>query len=205
MSIVDLSNRLTNNFDDYYRFVKSSDSLIFVSNTVPLADGPSSLELTVGDTWFDCNDNIAYDVSSNGVAIKAGTAAVIQTEQIVGVPSNVFGLMTGKGKFIFQGVMISPSKIDPGFQDHLRIGLYNGGKEVVTLKKGDPFCSCCFFQLESNVDAPRRTLPLIPRRAFSNLPLARRLGLFVKREWGWLLTILIALASLGVTLYFRKK
>lgn len=201
MSIVDLKTRLTQDFSVFNRYLKSSDSMVFVDGRVLMVDGPSSLELTVGDTWYDCSDNISYVISDHGLTIKPSSAVVIDTEQLVGLPTNVFGLVTGKGKFIFQGVMVSSGKIDPGFQDHLRIGLYNGGKEFVTIKRGDAFCSCCFFQLESNIDAPRRALPLIPRRVLSSLPFARRLWLFAKREWGWLLTLLLALLSLLGTLY----
>jgi dUTPase len=202
MSIVDLNHRLTENYEDYYRLNKSSDSLVYVNGEVLLVDGPSSLELTVGETWYDCNDGINYEVLNNGnLTIKSGSAAVIETEQIIGLPTNIFGLVTGKGKFIFQGILVSSGKIDPGFHDHLRIGLYNGGKEPLILKRGDAFCSCCFFQLESNVDAPRRSLPLIPRKAFSSLPAARRLILFFRRDWGWILSILFALLSFIVSLY----
>lgn len=201
MSIVDLEARLTSEFQHFQKNDKSSDSLIFLKGTIKLEEGAASLELTVGDKVFNCREYQYRNIPSEGFVIKPGASVVIDTEQVIGLPANVFGLVTGKGKYIFQGILISSGKIDPGFYDQLRIGLYNGGSEQITLKRGDPFCSVCFFQLESNQEAVSRKLPMTPMRYPIPLSIRRRIILFFNREWGWLLTILIALLSLMVSIY----
>lgn len=53
MSVIDLETRLTKNWDDYHRNLKSSDSLIFIEPyNFNIDDGPSSLDLTVGERFY---------------------------------------------------------------------------------------------------------------------------------------------------------
>ncbi len=200
MSLIDLSRRVTQRFEDYERYSKSSDSLILVDGPVLLDDGPASLELTIGDGWFHCSDNRLYAIPNDGLQLKPKDSIVVETVQVIGVPLNICGLVTGKGKFIFQGIFISSGKIDPGFCAKLRVGLYNGGDEIVILKKGDPFCYCCFFAMETNLDVSRRKGDLSPKKFLPELPKGTKVKNFLKANWAWLLTTLIAIISLIISI-----
>ncbi len=201
MSVIDLTRRLTHSYEDYTRCTKSSDSLVFVDTEVRLDDAPASFDFTVGDGWFNCTDNRYYAIPEDGLSLRPRESVVIETRQVVGVPLNAFGLVTGKGKFIFQGVLVSSGKIDPGFCDKLRIGLYNGGHEVVTIRKGEAFCTCCFFELESSFEVARRKSNISPSSIHPAVPFHIRATSFLKKHWGTVITLLIALASLIISIF----
>jgi len=206
VSIVDLQNRLTTNYDDFYKLNKSSDSLVYVKGTILIDDGPATLDLSVGDSWFDCTNNTYYEIPLGGFSLKSGTSAVIETEQTIGMPANVFGLVTGKGTYIFKGIQISSCKIDPGFCSTLRIGLYNAGQQTVSFQRGDAFCSCCFFELESHVDAPSRRDTLVPKNPPTRFPTRQKIATYLKKEWRWLLTLALSILAFIVAIwgFFRK-
>ena len=83
---------------------------------------------------------------------------------------------------IFQGLIVSPGKIDPGFDDYLKIGIFNAGPKTVRLNRGAPFCSCCFLQMESHVEAPHHRAPAaVPRKAKMRLSL--QVKRFLQSEW----------------------
>jgi dUTPase len=201
MSIIDLSRRLTDNYEEYARHTKSTDSLVYVDPIVRLEDGPSSFDLTVGDGWFNCSDSRYYAIPNEGVTLRPRDSIVIETRQAVGVPLTAFGLVTGKGKFIFRGVLVSSGKIDPGFCDKLRIGLYNGGHEEVVIKKDEPFCTCCFFEVESSFSVVRRRSSIGPSMILPALPVRVRATAFFKKNWGMLFTLLIAFISLIISIF----
>ena len=200
MSVIDLSYRLTDDYGDYERHTKSTDSLIYIDPIVKLEDGPASCDLTVGDGWFNCSDNRYYAIPDGGITLRPHKSIVIETQQTIGVPLTAFGLVIGKGKFIFQGILISSGKVDPGFYGQLRIGIYNGGNEDVILGRGEPFCVCSFFGIDTNFGMVRRRDSIGPSTILPSLPMRLRVSDFFKRNWGKILTILIALASLVISI-----
>jgi deoxycytidine triphosphate deaminase len=174
MSVLDLTERLTKDPDQFRKLNKSSDSLVLVSSHLD-PDG-SSIDLSVGSSWFDCKDGKSYLIPEDGLELHANGFAVIETNETVALPHNVFGLVVGKGSYIFKGVMISPSKIDPTFHDHLRIGIFNSGRLSVRLEKGEPFCSCCFFMMESD------SIRAAPRDSFGPRPVSHPVPRSVRFE-----------------------
>ena len=199
MTVVDLSRRLTSSVEEYERFLKSSASLIFIEGPIRLDDGPASLELTVGEAWFSCEGDGYYAMPEEGLTLKPGTSAVIETEQVIGLPHNVFGIVTGKGKFIFQGVFISSGKVDPSFYAKLRIGVFNGGRSSITLRKGDPFCYVTFFEMETHTTISRQRGDVSPRRRLPREPFMKRVETFLHANWKWLVGVSIAVASLIIS------
>ncbi len=115
MSLINLRHRLTRDLREFDRYSRSSDSLIYVDREIEPGDGDASLDLTVGEAWFHGGDNTEYRIQGDGLSLKPDQSCVVETNEQIGVPANAFGLVTGKGKFIFQGVLVSPCKIDPGF------------------------------------------------------------------------------------------
>lgn len=200
MGVIDLSVRSTADVEEYSKNVKSSDSLVLITPEYRLDDGPASVELQVGEGWFDSKDNRFYAIPDSGLQLGPGQSAVLETRQVVGVPLNVFGMVTGKGKFIFKGIHVSSGKIDPGFNSKLRIGLYNAGHDSVSLQSGDSFCSCCFFDMQTNLDHPLRVGDLGPSRIVPSVPRRMRFSAFLSQNWGKLVTISISLAALVISL-----
>ncbi|QKZ15094.1 dCTP deaminase domain-containing protein [Spirosoma sp. KUDC1026] len=155
MAVVDLETRLTKDWKIYNSNLKSSDSLIYISPHIDnIEDGPSSLDLSVGNKFLFQDSGKYYIMPEDGVYIEPFSAILIETEQRICLPLNVFGIVIGKGHQIYQGTFISSGKINPGFQGKLNIGLYNGSRKKILIKKGQPLCSCVFFQMESNKTNP---------------------------------------------------
>jgi deoxycytidine triphosphate deaminase len=157
MSIIDLKVRLTSSLDNFHKNSRSSDSLIYINKDCLLDDGPNSVDLTIGKRCFLPKEGKYYTISDDGFKLLPFQSILIETAEIVAIPYNVFGMVTGKGKLIFQGIFISAGKIDPGFHSNLIIGLYNGGSDSIVVKKGNPLCSCFFIQTESIADQNRVT------------------------------------------------
>jgi deoxycytidine triphosphate deaminase len=205
MSVINLRHRLTTDLQEFERHKKSSDSLIYVDRPIEPGDGAASLDLTVGEGEFHGRTNAYYRIGDDGVSLKPGESCVVETAETISVPPNAFGLVTGIGKYIFWGVLVSSGKMDPGFYGQLRIGLYNGGDEAAQFRKGEPFCTVCFLDSDSSLDAARKKPDLRPPRLLPKLPFAERLRIFALREWGWILSVSIALASLIVAIISLRK
>jgi len=200
MSVIDLSTRITGDWDIYHAYKKSSDSFIYVvPNTFILDDGPASIDFTVGERWFLENDQTAYDVG-DGIVLNPSQAVLIETAEKLAVPYNVFGLVTGKGSKIFQGAFISTGKINPGFNDNLKIGIYNGSKKRIKLMKNIPLCTCVFFEMESNLKNP----PNESRNSGSGVirPISRwrRFTIWIKENKEWL-SVIVSIFALLISLF----
>ncbi len=155
MGVIDLNVRLTKEWGQYNDFLKSSDSLIFIDPDTFIGDDlPSSIHLTVGKRCFHLKDNVYYDIPIDGIQVKPFTTILVETEQKLGLPFNIFGLVTGKGNLIFKGAFVSSAKIDPGFQGKLRIALFNGSDNMLIIKNGDPLCSCVFLNMDTSMRTP---------------------------------------------------
>jgi deoxycytidine triphosphate deaminase len=219
MSVVDLTKRVTRDQSHYDAFACSADSLIRVVTKGELRlnnSEPATIDLTIGDSWYHSREHVTYEISPEGLTLRPGRSAVVFTEESLEVPHNVFGLLTGKGELIFKGVFISTGKIDPGFRNQLRIGVFNNGPEPITLKRGDVFCSCCFFMMESHLRGnPRDTAP--KPSAKPHVEKRRtRVRHFLKALWqpphlqqtlialGTIASFAVALAALLLVLFGKK-
>lgn len=146
-----------------------------------------------------------YTLDENGIKVKPGKSVVVYTKEHIRTPFNVFGLVTGKGKYIYQGCMVASGKIDPGFDGHLKICFYNGGKRSVILKPNEPFCTVFFIDTAYTLSAPlyasmERTQPIDTAvgkwRAFC---------IWVKKNWISLLALFLSVpAALHWFLEFLK-
>ncbi|HEX4808660.1 MAG TPA: hypothetical protein VH325_07015 [Bryobacteraceae bacterium] len=136
MGVLDLSVRMTDSWDSYHKYASSSDSLVFISPLPQLTDGPSSVDLMVGERCYKQNED-RYFLIGEGVTLGARQSLLVDTAEKVATPYNVFGLVTGKGSQIFKGTFISTGKINPGFNNKLKIGIYNGSNNPFIIRRGE--------------------------------------------------------------------
>jgi len=152
MAIVHLQKRITDNIDKYIKYLRSSDSLIFVKgNWKTDESGPDCLSLTVGKCWYDNGRYIEID-SKKGIKIKPHASVVLETTEEIALPYNMYGLLFGAGSNIYKGSFISNGKIDPGFSGKLRIGYHNGSNKTIILKTGDKLAYCIFIGTECGIE-----------------------------------------------------
>ncbi len=144
MSLIDLKDRITDDWILYNKQKKSFKSKIFVSNGIKLDnDSYKTLNLTVGDSYWKNGVEIA--IPKNGIKLKSNESILISSKQKIALPYNVFGVITGVGTNIFKQQFISAGKIDCGYNGNLKVALYNGNKGVVTFKSDDLLAGCNFF------------------------------------------------------------
>lgn len=194
MSVLDLKRRITNDRDAYQQALRSDDSLVYV-DPLPQEIEAASLDLTVGQFIFDSKSGDKLGLSGEGYTLRAGHSVVVYTAERVYLPLNVLGLLSGKGSLIYYGVFISQGKIDPGFQDYLKIGLYNGSKAPLQLKTGMPICSCSLFQMETHVQevlTRQSSEPVKPLRP----TVVQRIKAFWAAHWQFTITTIIAILVL---------
>lgn len=152
MAIVHLNKRVTNSTDEYNKYLRSSDSLIFVKgNWTADESGPDCLSLKVGECWYDNARYIEID-SKKGIKIKPHGSIVLETAEEIALPLNMYGLLFGAGSNIYKGAFISSGKIDPGFSGKLRIGYHNGSDKTTILKRGDKLAYCIFIGTECGLE-----------------------------------------------------
>lgn len=163
MSAILLKRRLTSSEEDYRKALRSDKSLILIS---PMAESfdPVSVDLSVGDRIFESETSTQRGIPEEGITLRPRRAIVVYRKERLCVPHNVFGIVSGKGSLIYYGVFVSHGKIDPGFQDNIRVGLLNGSNRPIQIKPGMMICSCSFFQMDyagryMNADKPTIFVP----------------------------------------------
>lgn len=155
MSVVDLNVRLSSNRDNCEISKKSSESLIYTDADLSVLDkNPMSVDLSVGDVYILPGDSSTYKIEKDGLKVKPKQSVVLYTKEKFILPLNVFGLVTGKGKYIFQGCMVASGKIDPGYSGTLKVCFFNGGKTTVRIKTGDVFCTVFFMDGDCTLNSP---------------------------------------------------
>jgi len=109
-------------------------------------------DLRVGPLFRDHRNPRWQTLGSNDkIYMLPGTAVIIQTEELVEFPKKCFGEIFPKVTLLDNGIANITSKVDPGFHGHLRITVFNHGKQTVPLSRGDQFCSLNVFDVRGLV------------------------------------------------------
>ncbi|MFJ7363277.1 hypothetical protein ACIQWQ_04030 [Peribacillus frigoritolerans] len=197
--IIDLNSRTTSDWNRYCEYVKSRDSLIYIDKKNVKGEGVGCLDFTVGNRWYNPADKQWYAIPEHGLTLKANESITIETQEQLGIPLNVFGVVTGVGRNIYTGGIVSTGKIDPGFNSKLRIGFFNSSKRKKTIKSGDVLCSCYFIQTETSAETPlekyfdeEQKLPSMRGYKFRK---------FVISNWSKIIPIVISLVALYIAFY----
>jgi dUTPase len=198
LSVINLNQRLTTSWEDYNAQLKAPDSRIFVDGTGTVLDSPITLALTVGCNWLHGTDERFYAIPDEGIDVKPRDTVIVETAEDIGLPFNVFGLVTGKGTYIFRGLQVSSGKIDPGFRGKLRIGIYNGSNRPRRLQKAAVFACAFFMQTDLCLDEPLKSYESFTTTQAERAPWHQRLGDWLGLNWRSLIPIAVALGSLIV-------
>ena len=149
MALINLNKRVTDKWEVRCDNLESPDSFIYIKDRAnEKVANPASMEIEVGDVYILPRNGQQYKIPEEGLSIDPKQSVVIYSRQKISLPYNAFGLITGKGNYIFQGCFISSGKIDPGFDGFLKIGFYNGSNKQILLKKGIGFASVFFINTD---------------------------------------------------------
>lgn len=184
MAVVDLFNRCSDDNAICEKCKLSPESLIYISPR-PSSErlSPISCDLTIGLECYRPNVGKSYSLDENGIKIKPGESVVIYTKERIRTPLNVFGLVTGKGKFIYQGCMVASGKIDPGFDGLLKICFYNGGKKAVVLKPDEAFCTVFFIDTSYTLSSPFYSMAEKPNPYETAAGTYRKIQIWLSKHW----------------------
>lgn len=195
MPIVNLRKRHTSDFDEFSKYEKSSDSLVFSNGEMKLDDsGPDCMTLSAGECWYDKGRYVAID-PDKGIKVRPHEGVVIETLEHIALPLNIYGLIFGAGSNIYKGAFVSNGKIDPGYNGKLRIGYHNASNDVMTIRTGDKLAYVLFVTSETNLDNASKALK-IQAPEISILTKKEKVLSWLKKNWYNSAAIIIALASL---------
>lgn len=115
---------------------------------------PSSYDMRIGKRALVSHSEAEADVEKNGsVPIKPGEFALLTTHEKVKLASNVAGHIGVKSYYTRKGlVLLAGLQIDPGFEGHLVLGIYNAAPRQLVLDYLSPFCTVEFHKLARPVE-----------------------------------------------------
>jgi deoxycytidine triphosphate deaminase len=112
-----------------------------------------SYDLRIGRKYRDHRESDPKEIPPGGiVTLNPGSAIIIETEEYVHLPRRLFGIIAPKVSLLENGLSTTFSKVDPGYNGHLLITLFNLGQKVRQLKRGSTFCA---FTLLTVADGAR--------------------------------------------------
>jgi dCTP deaminase len=103
---------------------------------------------------------------TGSLTLAAGDFALVLTKESVKLPMNMAGEIGMRSTLARMGLILLHGKqIDPGFEGHLRFGLFNASPRKVTLDFGDDICMVEFHHLNTkSTKIPPRNEDLIQGR-----------------------------------------
>lgn len=181
--IIDLSRRSTDDLVAFDAARDSPDSLVYVSPKTSVTAG-TTIPIAAGANYFHQLTGARVPLGKE-VSVASGDFVVIESLQRIKVPRNMFGLIHGKGRALFRGVMVAPGKIDPSFSGHLRIYIFNAGRAEVAIAAGEVIASIVFQIVEATYQGMEvgEGFPAIPPRP----GFFKRVLLKIRRlpKWVW--------------------
>jgi len=110
---------------------------------------PCSYDGRAGREVLVSGNNKLIDLSkANSVTLRPGDFALIITHESFHLPLNMAGNIGMKSGLARRGlILLAGMQIDPGFEGHLRLGLYNCGGRPITIDYLDPICLIEFHRL----------------------------------------------------------
>jgi dCTP deaminase len=112
----------------------------------------ASYDLRVGNKYKDHrNDTIQALNKGEYIELLLGNAVIIQTEEEVRLPRELFGQILPRVSLLELGIANTPSKIDPGYAGHLLITTFNHGKRTEKLRREQRFCSLHRLTVEDGI------------------------------------------------------
>jgi dCTP deaminase len=116
-----------------------------------------SYDLRIGAVYKDHRDGGRRDLPDDGsedsfITLLPGGAVVIETEEDLHMPRGMFGYIVPRVKWLQEGVSNTLSKVDPGYNGHLLVTLFNLGRKTATIPRKECFCSLVVHRVGTDPD-----------------------------------------------------
>lgn len=115
-----------------------------------------SYELALGEEVFITNEETKRLLRpGEQISIPPGQMALLITEEVVHVPTNLIGLISIKFKHKSRGLVnVSGFHVDPGFKGRLIFSVYNASPRPVLLTRGSAVFIIWFCSLDNQAAQP---------------------------------------------------
>ena len=115
----------------------------------PNRQQPCSYDARVGKEALVSRNYTLVDLSkANSITLQAGDFGLIMTHETFRLPLNIAANIGMKSSWARRGlILLAGMQIDPGFDAHLRLGLYNSSGRAITIDYLDPICTIEFHRL----------------------------------------------------------
>lgn len=198
MAIVDLKSRLSSNRDECEASKMSAESFIYIDSNIDVLEAnPMSIDLKVGDICLLPGNSRTYRIDEHGIKVKPKKSVVIYSKEKFVLPLNVFGLVTGKGTYIFQGCIVASGKIDPGYRGNLKVCFFNGGRSAVTIRPGDVFCTVFFMDGDRTLMSPLADYQENPNPSLSTYGYYEKSKEWFLNNWYKVLSVAVPAITIG--------
>jgi dUTPase len=143
----------------------ATGSLIKGSSSAALTRG-AAVELSVGDIFMPGAAGSAPGSPSNpihDVCLCQGETAVIRTLEELNLDQDHAAVAFPAAFVSLQGLlMTNPGYVDPGYVGPLHVTVINMGRQPYSIKRGERFMRCLFFELDSTAKSkyPQRPSPI---------------------------------------------
>lgn len=110
----------------------------------------ASFDLTLGGEALVSNrdEKVILGPTGGSLKLEAGDFALVLTAESVKLPLNIAGSIGMRSTLARNGlILLHGMQIDPGWNAHLRFGLYNASPRRITLDYGDDICMIEFHRL----------------------------------------------------------
>lgn len=110
-----------------------------------------------GESLVSKNDQkiLLAPKSSANLNLDAGDFALVLTKEYVKLPLDIAGVIGMRSALARKGlILLAGMQIDPGFEGHLRFGLYNASPRRIILDYDDDLCMIEFHRLSCSVEHP---------------------------------------------------
>lgn len=111
--------------------------------------GPCCYDLSVGEEYVSLRDPIKINKIQKGdsVTINPSETVLILTREYVCLPKDIVAMIVPRATWIFEGMHLCATRIDPTWYGKLLIGFTNLAKNPVTIDFGEAFCTSYFMQV----------------------------------------------------------
>jgi len=115
---------------------------------------PCSYDARAGkEALVSRNDSLINLSKVNSVTLQTGDFALIMTYESFTLPLDIAANIGMKSSLARRGlILLAGMQIDPGFDAHLRLGLYNSSGRPITIDYLDPICTVEFHRLAKPVE-----------------------------------------------------
>jgi len=164
MAVIHLNDRITNRSDNFERYKRSSESLIYFDSQ---GTESFSIDFSVGTRWAEYTGQgdlpHLYDIENGRIQINSKQSVLVETKEKIMMPHNLFGIIMPTGRlFLNNGIMCNTAKIEPGYEDKLFLLLYNTSNSKKEIEIGDKIATAIFFSTEETpASVPRITRDIL--------------------------------------------